>query len=373
MCATTSNCSRPIAGRRVRRRSPRIWKRRCATSSSAPPTPLSRASSCARPRPASSPTSGTRMLEKGLAVNTCDAKGGICAFNGTGNSSRHLVAAMGLVHPAVELLTDPPTTRAGQRRGRRPLRRLSSGRNAVSATWSARTWATRSACTAPPVARPICSCTWSARRFMPVCAVHHQGSRPHSSQPSGARSLQLLADRRPRYLRSRQAVLLDGDIRGMETLFYELVNNGVPMDLDAMTVTGTTWRRRLSDTTDIYRLMGVGDNPVILSTPRTARSPGSMCWTSNWFESAVVKISGMPERQVNHFDETIAFVLAISRPKKPPTTRLLDIHLLDRLRDERRLCRSRSARGLAPQSPAVRRRRRRCRMPLRPTTTFSTT
>src|SRR5829696_1588294 len=50
-----------------------------------------------------------KAIEKGLAVNTCDAKGGICAFNGTGNSSRHLVAAMGLAHPAVELLTDPPT------------------------------------------------------------------------------------------------------------------------------------------------------------------------------------------------------------------------------------------------------------------------
>src|SRR6185312_11772191 len=31
-----------------------------------------------------------------------------------------------------------------------------------------------------------------------------------------------------------------GDIRGMETLFHELVRNGVPMDLDAMTVTGRT-------------------------------------------------------------------------------------------------------------------------------------
>jgi dihydroxyacid dehydratase/phosphogluconate dehydratase len=51
-----------------------------------------------------------KELERALAVNTCDTKGGICAFNGTGNSSRHLVAAMGLVHPTVELLTDPPTT-----------------------------------------------------------------------------------------------------------------------------------------------------------------------------------------------------------------------------------------------------------------------
>jgi dihydroxyacid dehydratase/phosphogluconate dehydratase len=46
-------------------------------------------------------------FEKRLAVSTCDGKGGICAFNGTGNSSRHVVAALGLVHPALELLTEP--------------------------------------------------------------------------------------------------------------------------------------------------------------------------------------------------------------------------------------------------------------------------
>ena len=47
-------------------------------------------------------------FEKRLGVSTCDSKGGICAFNGTGNSSRHLVAALGLVHPTLELLTQPP-------------------------------------------------------------------------------------------------------------------------------------------------------------------------------------------------------------------------------------------------------------------------
>ena len=49
-----------------------------------------------------------KRLEKALAVNTCDAKGGICAFHGTGNSSRDVVAALGMVHPAVELLIEPP-------------------------------------------------------------------------------------------------------------------------------------------------------------------------------------------------------------------------------------------------------------------------
>nr|WP_252314180.1 hypothetical protein [Sinobaca sp. H24] len=49
-----------------------------------------------------------KYFEQALAVNTCDGAGGVCAFNGTGNSSRHIVAGFGLVHPAVELLTAAP-------------------------------------------------------------------------------------------------------------------------------------------------------------------------------------------------------------------------------------------------------------------------
>ncbi len=123
-----------------------------------------------------------------------------------------------------------------------------------------------------------------------------------------------------------------GDIRGMETLFHELVQNGVPMDLDAMTVTGTTWRERLSDTTNLSA-DGVAENPVILSKPRRAVS-GVDVIQSNWFESAVVKISGMPERQVNQFDETVGFVV-FYETEEAANEALLNIHLLDHLRDER--------------------------------------
>src|SRR5690606_3707021 len=82
----------------------------------------------------------------------------------------------------------------------------------------------------------------------------------------------------------------DGDIRGMETLIHELVQNGAPMDLDAMTVTGTTWRARLEDTQGLSAA-GVSENPVILAKPRRSIS-GVDVLQSNWFESAVVKISG---------------------------------------------------------------------------------
>ena len=118
----------------------------------------------------------------------------------------------------------------------------------------------------------------------------------------------------------------------METMIYELVNNGVPMDLDAMTVTGTTWRERLSDSTNLSA-EGVRDNPVILAKPRRAIS-GVDVLRGNWFESAVVKISGMPERQVNFFDEQVAAVLSFET-EEAANEALLDISLLDNHRDGR--------------------------------------
>jgi dihydroxy-acid dehydratase len=111
-----------------------------------------------------------------------------------------------------------------------------------------------------------------------------------------------------------------------------LFNNGVPMDLDAMTVTGTTWRERLADSTNLSA-EGVRDNPVILAKPRRAVS-GVDVLRSNWFESAVVKISGMPERQVNFFDEQVATVLFFETEEEANEA-LLDICLLENHRDKR--------------------------------------
>src|SRR5215213_556926 len=269
-----------------------------------------------------------KAIEKGLAVNTCDAKGGICAFNGTGNSSRHLVAAMGLAHPAVELLTDPPT---------------SEQVDAVVADL------------VTLVERPECGVASLVMQNMSNAVRLHSASggstnllmhlvgaavyagyrfsiwdleRIHQSHPLPDLFDYSLTQGRDIFALAKQCC--SGDIRGMETLVYEMTRNGVPMDLDAMTVTGTTWAERLSDTTNLSAT-GVESNPVILATPRRAIS-GVDVIQSNWFESAVVKISGMPERQVNHFDEQAAFVLYYES-EEAANDDLLDVHLLDRHRD----------------------------------------
>ncbi len=268
-------------------------------------------------------------FERALAINTCDSKGGICAFNGTGNSSRNMVAGMGLVHPAVELLTDPPTSAQVDRvvidlmtlpnRPECGVSRilLDNVGNAIR-THSASGGSTNL------LMHFVGAVIYSGHRFSiwDLDRIHHAHPIPDIFNYS-------LTQGRDIFALAKQCC--SGEIRGMETLIYELVQNGAPMDLDAMTVTGTTWRERLADETNLSAT-GVTDNPVILHTPRRTIS-GVDVLTSNWFDSAVVKISGMPDAQVDHFDEQIALVLRFEN-EEAANNGLLDVHLLHHLRDD---------------------------------------
>jgi len=271
-----------------------------------------------------------KEFERGLAVNTCDSKGGICAFNGTGNSSRHLVAAMGLVHPVVELLTDPPTTSQVQAVVDDLVQLVNRPECGVASILmqnmaNAIRLHSASGGSTNLLMHLVGSAIYAGYRFSiwDLDRIHHSHPIPDLFDYS-------LTQGRDIFALAKQCC--SGDIRGMETLIYEMTRNGVPMDLDAMTVTGTTWAERLSDTTNLSAT-GVQDNPVILATPRRAIS-GVDVLQSNWFESAVVKISGMPERQVNHFDEQVGFVLYFES-EDAANDALLDIHLLDKLRDDK--------------------------------------
>ncbi len=117
--------------------------------------------------------------------------------------------------------------------------------------------------------------------------------------------------------------------RGMETLFYELMQNGVPMDVDAPTVTGTAWRERLVDPDRLSAEL-VTENPIILSRPRRPFS-GVDVITGNFFESAVVKISGMTSQQLDEFDKKAAFVLYYDN-EDDANRGLLDSQLLEKLK-----------------------------------------
>jgi dihydroxyacid dehydratase/phosphogluconate dehydratase len=123
-----------------------------------------------------------------------------------------------------------------------------------------------------------------------------------------------------------------GQNRGIETVIYELERLGVPMRLEAPTVTGQTWQQRLSDPRGLAADT-VKDNPIVLSQPRRAVS-GIDVLRGNWLDTAVVKISGLPDALLDEFDEKVALVIYFENEEEA-NAQLLNINFLAHL-DERR-------------------------------------
>jgi len=273
-------------------------------------------------------------FEKQLAVNTCDGQGGICAFNGTGNSSRHVVAAFGLVHPALELLTAPPD----QARVNLAIDALFGYCNHPD--YSVSEMVKRNI----ENAIRVHSTTGGSTNIMMhlVSVMIHAGvdfsvwdyERIHRAAPIPDLFDYSLTQGRTIFELAQQCC--SGQIRGMETVAYELTRNDVPMALDAPTAAGVTWRDRLADTRNLAAT-GVTQNPIILSRPRRAIS-GIDVLSGNFFESAVVKISGMPEAQLDEFDTKLSVVLYFEN-EDDANARLLDANLLDSIREHAEITR----------------------------------
>ncbi|MEP7340861.1 MAG: dihydroxy-acid dehydratase, partial [Acidobacteriota bacterium] len=265
-----------------------------------------------------------KYFEKGLAVSTCDGKGGICAFNGTGNSSRHVVSALGLVHPALELLTAPPN----QEQVNKAVDAMFTYCNNPNYSVSEVVKANVENCIR------IHSTTGGSTNLMMhiVSGFIHAGldfsiwdyDRIRRATPIPDLFNYSLTQGRSIFELAQQCC--SGQIRGMETVMYELTRNDVPMELAAPTATGSTWQTRLSDTRNLSA-EGVTNNPIILSKPRRSIS-GVDVLTSNFFDSAVVKISGMPDAQLNEFETKLAVVLYFEN-EDDANTSLLDAGYLD--------------------------------------------
>ncbi|RSL33968.1 dihydroxy-acid dehydratase [Salibacterium salarium] len=271
-----------------------------------------------------------KYFEQRLAVNTCDGSGGICAFNGTGNSSRHIVAGFGLVHPELELLTAAPEQHhinAGIdslshiiNKPEFGVSKLVGGniRNAIR-IHSASGGSTNL------MMHIVSAMLFGGYKFnlWDLDKLHHEYKIPDLFNYS-------LTEDRDIFQLAMQCC--DSDSRGMESLFYELIQNGVPMDVHALTVTGESWADRLDDEESLSA-DNVKENPIILSKPRRAYS-GVDVLKGNFFESAVVKISGMPTPQLDQFDKKAAFVLYFENEEEA-NRHLLNSSLVDELRDNR--------------------------------------
>ncbi|MBO1513283.1 dihydroxy-acid dehydratase domain-containing protein [Metabacillus bambusae] len=269
--------------------------------------------------------------ERQLAVHTCDGQGGVCAFNGTGNSSRHLVAGMGLVHPELELLAAPPT----QEQVNKSVDSLATmindpayGVSNILATNIKNAIRIHSASGGSTnlMMHIVAAMLYGGYKFSlwDLDEIHHEVPIPDLFNYS-------LTEGRDIFALATQCC--SGSSRGMETLFHELLENGVPMDVNAPTVTGTTWLERLSDETAALSAKNVRENPIILSTPKRSFS-GVDVLKGNFFESAVVKISGMTTNQLNVFDKKAAFVLYYEN-EDDANQSLLNSKLLEELKDQR--------------------------------------
>ncbi|KGR77936.1 dihydroxy-acid dehydratase domain-containing protein [Ureibacillus sinduriensis] len=271
-----------------------------------------------------------KYFEMRLAVATCDSQGGVCAFNGTGNSSRHVVAGLGLVHPAVELLTQPPNQQQINETIDALAKMINKPEFGVAEIVHANI----------KNAIRIHSASGGSTNLMMhmVAAMIYAGykftlwdvEKIHKAHPIPDLFDYSLTEGRDIFALAMQCC--SGNSRGMETLFYELLNNKVPMDEEALTVTGTNWRTRIQYS-DALPAGNVKENPVILNTPRRPFS-GVDVLQGNFFESAVVKISGMPTPQLNQFDDKLAFVLYFENEDQA-NENLLDSQLIEKIKEKR--------------------------------------
>lgn len=266
-----------------------------------------------------------KYLEMRLAAATCDSQGGVCAFNGTGNSSRHLVAGLGLVHPAVELLTSPPDQQQVNAAIDAFEYMINKPEFGVAALVSQNI---RNGVR-------IHSASGGSTNLM----MHMVSAMVYAGYEFSLFDIESILKEQPipdlfnysltegRDIFALAMQCCNGESRGMESLFHELLTNGIDMDVDALTVTGTSWKSRLVYT-DNLPASNVKDNPVILSSPRRAFS-GVDVLRGNFFESAVVKISGMPTPQLDQFDNKLAAVVYFDNEDEA-NAQLLDSTLMER-------------------------------------------
>ena len=271
-----------------------------------------------------------KVYEQVLAVNTCDGAGGICAFHGTGNSSRDLVTGFGLVHPEVELLTEPPTFKQVETVVDAFVGMLNKPEFSVSELVKANVKNAIRLHSAAGGSTNLMMHLVGAMVYAGVPFTVDDIEKVHKEHPIPDMFDYSLTQGRDIYALAQQCT--GGYSRGMETLVYELVQQSVPMDLDALTVTGTSWRDRLQDKKGLSATE-VKENPIILAEPRRPFS-GVDVLRGNIFESAVVKVSGMELEQFDEFDGKLAVVVYYENEEEA-NQGLLDVHLLEKWKANR--------------------------------------
>lgn len=268
-----------------------------------------------------------------LAAATCHEKGGVCAFNGTGNSSRTLVSALGFAPQESELLMDEAETDVVFRNIDNLFRMFNKPEFAVCEIL-AKNYAN---------AIRIHNATGSSSNLMlhMPAVMRHAGfdisvldyERVRKSHPVPDIFAHSLTQDRDTFVLAQQAKA--GHHRGMESLYKVLVDLGVPMDLEAPTVDGKTWRERLA-AMDSPVSGNLPEERAVIRTKPIRDISGTDLLRGNFFSTCTLKVAGMATEQYNRFNGRF-FIVRYYENETVCNRELQTGHLLDLLSQQKEL------------------------------------
>ena len=245
-----------------------------------------------------------RQILNELAAATCDAKGGVCAFNGTGNSSRTLITALGFAPPEAELLIDAPAPDIVcgavdllySSLNKKHLRVTEIiGRNFKNAVRLHNTTGSSS---------NILLHLPAIMRYAgyDISILDYEQVRAETPVPElFAHSLTAGRDT---FVLAQQ--FLKGQHRGIDSLYRVLSDLGIAMDLDAPTMTDRSWGERIADL-NVPVAPELGENAIIRTAP-VRQASGVEVLRGNFMSTAIVKLAGMTDRQFDRFNDQLLFV-----------------------------------------------------------------
>ena len=245
-----------------------------------------------------------RQILNELAAATCDAKGGVCAFNGTGNSSRTLITALGFAPPEAELLIDAPAPDVVSGAvdllyaslNKKHLRVIEIiGRNFKNAVRLHNTTGSSS---------NILLHLPAIMRYAgyDISILDYEQVRGETPVPElFAHSLTAGRDT---FVLAQQ--FLKGQHRGIDSLYRVLSDLGIAMDLDAPTMTDRSWGERIAEL-NVPVAPELGENAIIRTAP-VRQASGVEVLRGNFMSTAIVKLAGMTDRQLDRFNDQLLFV-----------------------------------------------------------------
>jgi len=269
----------------------------------------------------------SRQILNDLAAATCDTKGGICAFNGTGNSSRTLICALGLAPPETELLMDAPAPKVVADAVDILYRSLNQeefrvtnmvGRNYKNAVRIHNTTGSSS---------NIMLHLPAIMRYAGFDVTLADYEKVRKETPVPELFAHSLNEGRDTFVMAQQ--FKKGQHRGVDSLVRILSDLGIAMDLDAPTMAGQTWQQRIFELS-VPVAPELGEKSIIRTTP-VRQASGVEVLRGNFMSTSIVKIAGMSDRQISRFDDQLLVVryyenehLCIDEISSPQLTTLLE-------------------------------------------------